>query len=80
MSVWAKHVGLFLPLGLHGGADHPPGQCGACPPGRRRPADRGEPERGRGFGSAGADEPPELAVGAPEGGQHGETKQVDTET
>lgn len=59
---------VCLSPGVHGGADHPPGQRGKSPPGWRRPAGRGEPERGRGLRGQGADEPPELPVGAPESG------------
>lgn len=66
-----------LSPGVHGGADHPPGQRGAGPQGWCCPARGGEPERGGGFRSPGADEPPELPMGAPEGGEHGETEQVD---
>lgn len=67
---------LRLWPGLHGGADHPPGQRGTRPPRRRRPAGGREPERGGGLGDPGADEPAELPLGAPEGGEHGEAEQV----
>lgn len=64
--VWK--VSFYLALGVHGGAHHPPGQRGAGPPGRRCLAGGGEPERGGGLGSQGADEPPKLPMGAPESG------------
>lgn len=67
---------LHLWPGLHGGADHPPGQCGPRPACRRRPAGGGEPERGGGLRDPGTDEPAELPLGASEGGKHGEAEQV----
>lgn len=67
-----------VPTGVHGGADHSSGQRGPGAASWSRPAGGGEPERGRGLGGQGADEPPELTMGAPESGQHGETEQVHT--
>lgn len=61
-------IWVHLLPGLHGGADHSPGQRGACPASWSGPAGGGEPERGGGLGSQGADEPAELSVGAPESG------------
>lgn len=61
-------IWVHLLPGLHGGANHSPGQRGACPASRSSPAGGGEPERGGGLGSQGADEPAELSVGAPESG------------
>lgn len=59
---------MSLLPGVHGGVDHPPGQCRAGPTGGRCPAGGGKPERGGGLGGQGADEPPKLPMGAPESG------------
>lgn len=66
--LYVKCVGFGFSLGIHGGADHPPGQHWAGPPGWRHTPGGGEPERRGGLGSQGADEPPELSMGAPESG------------
>lgn len=79
LVVWVAQptfVVCFLSTGVHGGADHPPGQRGPCPPGRCCPAGWGKPQWGGGLWSQGADEPPELPMGAPESGKHGEAEQV----